>query len=452
MLQDAFTHYWKADENAASEGEPLTHIASDTITSRGVKPGDFVFCFNVKSGKAYLIARMQVERITDATAAKEFLGCEVQFAERSEHCVCTPTHGTIIHFDRPLSLEIERQLRFDSPSGPVGLAFASEDEIDPQTLRPIRKLTADSATLLHAIIDADPTRVHGAASGGWTQQECGLIVADYFQMLREELLGVRYSKTEHRRQLRRLIDRKDASIEFKHANISAVLVEQAQPYIEGYKPRGNYQGLLAESVADFLELHRDFFTSNEMLAAIEPTHLPASSLPVRAVDAFDLPPEIIINPATSKPWLSRRGQRIDFALRDAKNRKLGELGEQFAIDLERRRLIEAGRDDLAGRVEWIVETCGDGVGFDVLSFDEQTDSEKWLEVKTTGLGKYHPFLVTDLEVRCSESKPEYFTLFRIFDFRNAPRVYKLPGALSQRCQLVPTIYRAGVPEVAECET
>jgi hypothetical protein len=49
----------------------------------------------------------------------------------------------------------------------------------------------------------------------------------------------------------------------------------------------------------------------------------------RAVeDLFDEPPEQVIVPAAEeKPWLSRRGRRLDFAQRDAQNRHLGQLGE-----------------------------------------------------------------------------------------------------------------------------
>ena len=58
-------------------------------------------------------------------------------------------------------------------------------------------------------------------------------------------------------------------------------------------------------------------------------------------------------------------------------------------------------------------TCGDGVGFDVLSFDEADDSERFIEVKTTGLGKHFPFYVTANEVRCSEDCPDRFRLYRV---------------------------------------
>ena len=38
--------------------------------------------------------------------------------------------------------------------------------------------------------------------------------------------------------------RNRASLEFKHCNISAVLVKLGYPCIAGYKPRGNFQQLL----------------------------------------------------------------------------------------------------------------------------------------------------------------------------------------------------------------
>jgi hypothetical protein len=88
--------------------------------------------------------------------------------------------------------------------------------------------------------------------------------------------------------------------------------------------------------------------------------------------------------------------------------------------------------------------CGDGVGFDVLSFDEGDDSERFIEVKSTGLGKYHPFSVTSTEVRCSEDCPERFRLYRVFDFARDPRIYVIDGALSQKMRLEPIEYRASV--------
>jgi hypothetical protein len=92
----------------------------------------------------------------------------------------------------------------------------------------------------------------------WSQAEVEATVADYFAMLEAELKGEAYSKAEHRRTLTRLLsDRSDPAIERKHMNISAVLIEFGFPYIDGYKPLGNYQQLLVEVVAERLEGQND---------------------------------------------------------------------------------------------------------------------------------------------------------------------------------------------------
>ena len=83
----------------------------------------------------------------------------------------------------------------------------------------------------------------------WSRAEVEAIVEDYFEMLSRELSGAAYSKTVHRRALLpRLNGRSAASVEFKHANISAALIDLRFPPIAGYKPRSNYQTLLAEVV------------------------------------------------------------------------------------------------------------------------------------------------------------------------------------------------------------
>jgi len=279
----------------------------------------------------------------------------------------------------------------------------------------------------------------------WSEQEVRLLVVDYFAMLESELLGRRYVKSEHSGLLRpQLTDRSKASVEFKHANVSGVLVEMGLPYIEGYKPRSNYQALLATEVENFLGQNPNLLDRLAASRVLNPTEAVAigTSRPGQLIEAA---PERIYAPAkTAKPWLSRRGKQIDFVARDAANRRLGELGEQFVFDLEQQRLKSSGRDDLAHKVTWASREYGDGLGYDILSYNETNDTERMIEVKSTGLGKYFPFLVTDNEVRCSEDIPTQFQLFRVFDLSRTPRVYILNGSLRQVCDLAPVIYRASM--------
>jgi hypothetical protein len=93
-------------------------------------------------------------------------------------------------------------------------------------------------------------------------------------------------------------------------------------------------------------------------------------------------------------------------------------------------------------VDWSSQTVGDGLGYDVRSFDDVGGGERLVEVKTTGLGKAFPFYVTATEVRCSDDVPDRFVLYRVFDFAGVPRLYVLPGSLRATCRLDPVQYRA----------
>jgi hypothetical protein len=139
----------------------------------------------------------------------------------------------------------------------------------------------------------------------------------------------------------------------------------------------------------------------------------------------------------------RRFRRIDFVARDAYNRSLGRRGEEFVIEFERQRLHDSGQRHLLARLEWTSELVGDGAGYDIRSFNSD-ETERLIEVKTTGLGKYFPFVVTANEVACSQAKPQAFHLYRVFDFSKSPRLYVLPGDLGRSCRLRPTQYRAFV--------
>src|SRR6185437_15194624 len=87
----------------------------------------------------------------------------------------------------------------------------------------------------------------------WTPYEVDLIVADYFEMLRAELSGESFSKSAHNQDLRpKLNHRSKSSVEYKHQNISAVLIGMGLPYIDGYKPAKNYQKtLLPQAVGEY---------------------------------------------------------------------------------------------------------------------------------------------------------------------------------------------------------
>ncbi len=274
----------------------------------------------------------------------------------------------------------------------------------------------------------------------WTRDEVEVIVGDYFEMLHKELMGEQYSKTAHRQRLApQLNNRSDGSIEFKHANISAVLVGFGLPYIDGYKPRGNYQQLLEQGVLEFLSVRPDFFPGLANSPVINPARAVVTNQSFSTL--LDAPPERL--EASARLWTpNARIVKVDFVRRDAENRRLGRLGEEFVVDLERRRLHdEARRPDLAKKVEWTADVKGDGAGYDITSFDED-GSPRYIEVKTTGLGKAFPFYVSSNELHCSEALRDDFHLYRVFRFSREPGLFILTGALSHTCALDPVQFQA----------
>lgn len=66
-------------------------------------------------------------------------------------------------------------------------------------------------------------------SKAWTETEIDLIVADYFAMLGVEIEGRPFNKAERNRALQEVLARSRGSIEFKHQNISAVMLGLGQP-------------------------------------------------------------------------------------------------------------------------------------------------------------------------------------------------------------------------------
>ena len=112
----------------------------------------------------------------------------------------------------------------------------------------------------------------------WTRGEDELVVADYLTMLAQELAGQSFSKAQHSAALQRLLPgRARGSIEFKHANISAVLLELGYPYVDGYKRRSNYQELLREVVVERWNANSSIQTAAAAAVAAPVVDLPTSS-------------------------------------------------------------------------------------------------------------------------------------------------------------------------------
>lgn len=267
----------------------------------------------------------------------------------------------------------------------------------------------------------------------WSDAEIDLIVADYFAMLRSELVREPYVKAHHNRALQELTGRQAGSIERKHQNISAVLVRLGRPWIKGYKPLSNFQNALIDGIGRYLAIKGD-------LDCI-PVEQPSASIADPAALWIGPPPTPSAEDRVGTPALERLVRRFDPAERDARNRALGKEGEKLIFEHERRRLASAGRDDLAKRVEWTSQERGDGAGYDIRSF-ENDGRERLIEVKTTNGAALTPFYLSENERAFSEERPDAFKLLRLYDFVSKPSAFELAPPLHAQLTLSATNYRA----------
>jgi Domain of unknown function (DUF3883) len=277
--------------------------------------------------------------------------------------------------------------------------------------------------------------IHGT---DWSEKEVSICVEAYFEHLALELKGQSFVKAQLYRLLAEQTGRTPSSIEFKFQNISAILDAIGREWMKGLAPMANYQELLAEKVAGHI-------------AAID--SIPIIPLHQQAPEGFhdfasfylEPPPELTKSTRKPPDFIERLANKFDPVARDAQNRALGEAGEKFVLNHEKRFLDHIGRADLAKNVRWIAKEDGDGAGYDILSFTDRGD-KRFLEVKTTVGTSRTPFFVSRNEYAFCSTNADNFSLFRLYDFRKGIRGFELPGALEKHVRLSTETFRANFSE------
>ena len=265
----------------------------------------------------------------------------------------------------------------------------------------------------------------------WQDDELDLIVTDYFAMLSADLAEQPYVKSRHSAVVMAETGRTHRSVEFKHQNISAVLDELGLPWIPGYIPKRNYQNAIFDAIDRYLTLHPVLL---EIVPA-SPTSAPMSSA------VFVDPPLPSTNDQPVPERLLRLVQKFDPVERDHRNRCLGKAGEAFVLDIERKRLTEANRGDLARKVRWVAAEDGDGAGYDILSFD-RGGCERLVEVKTTNGAARTPFYLSRNECDLAMERPTDWLIYRVHLFARIPRIFTISPPLEGAVNLRPETWRA----------
>jgi hypothetical protein len=282
------------------------------------------------------------------------------------------------------------------------------------------EVTVDSDDLL-----GQPGPAKTAGRGvDWTEAEVRATVDDYLAMLAAESAGQPYSKAAHRRVLIGRLNpgRTESAIEFKHQNISAAMVELGLPYIRGYLPRKNRQAALSHEIQRQVESDPALYpASTGTVSLVAPV--------LRAADPPDIETRV------------RAGRHVDYGALQEESRRVGRLGEELVVGYERDRLRGEGRPDLADAVCWAADEAGDGLGYDVLSFDVSGEI-LYIEVKTTALYADTPFYISSAELDFARRNAACYALYRVSNVGDGPQFFVLRGDIAGDIEMLPITYRA----------
>lgn len=93
---------------------------------------------------------------------------------------------------------------------------------------------------------------------------------------------------------------------------------------------------------------------------------------------------------------------------------IGYEGELLVLNHEKQILKSKNREDLADKVQHVSKDIGDGLGYDIISYDELGNT-KYIEVKTTTKKVAEGFYITEGELKVLKTLNGYH-IYRVFDF------------------------------------
>lgn len=111
----------------------------------------------------------------------------------------------------------------------------------------------------------------------------------------------------------------------------------------------------------------------------------------------------------------------------------------MVLQFERHRL--ANEPQLVAQIEHASVTLGDGLGFDIRSF-ELDGSPRYIEVKTTKYSELTPFYFSAGELSASQHFGSEYHLYRVFNLSKKPGLFMLGGPLDQSTLMTPIDYSA----------
>jgi hypothetical protein len=146
--------YWTNETVLDNGGEPLDHLASDQFPTRGISVDDTVYVVNWKRGRLRVLGSMVVGEVCDQARAEAVLG-EARYRAQG-HLLAANGSGTVVLMNRWLSDDDLRAVEFASDAGPIGPRLNRNGNVDHQSFRSTREITATTKRIFDSVLGPRP--------------------------------------------------------------------------------------------------------------------------------------------------------------------------------------------------------------------------------------------------------------------------------------------------------
>lgn len=129
-----------------------------------------------------------------------------------------------------------------------------------------------------------------------------------------------------------------------------------------------------------------------------------------------------------------KGRHVDYIEEAKIQKELGDAGEEFVYQYER-DIVKKYHLPKSKQVRRVAKLDGDGLGYDILSYDKFGE-EIYIEVKTTTGAEDGAIFITANELAKSEMFPKQYRLYRVYEFDAARMIGKIAvreGSLKELC-------------------
>lgn len=181
-------------------------------------------------------------------------------------------------------------------------------------------------------------------------------------------------------------------------------------------------------------------------APLDPAYTPSAQMPKVGRLVQVAPPRVrrdVASVGRTQRSVANTQTNVDWAARDARNRRMGLDGEKLILQSEIDLLTAAGRSDLAVQVKHIA-LVNSAAGYDIASFTPDGTPMR-IEVKTTQGPISAQFFISINEVLASREDPQSYWIYRVFGFKpesGEAEYFVINGDVEDTCELTATNFRA----------